>query len=211
MADAFRPAGAGKPRSKPGQWKLVGGLAAVLAFLMFSGGDEETDEELAPKPYVVPAATSATPEAVIARREITWPIVPLEFLLTNNPFQTNNQKLRMTPAAAVEQARLIAEAEAAAAAAAVAAEQTPPTPTPEETAMAAARSAAELAQSLADKKVSVVVVSSKEKTAIINGKIYHEGDRIGDFQIAAIRQDGVQLRPADVSGAAKDAGSDQNL
>lgn len=154
---------------KSGQYKLIAGLAAALIFLFaFSGSEEEPVEHHEAASDMSAAAGSdsaATSNASSPSREIFWPEIPLEFLLTHNPFHSEVPRPE-NPAIAAQIP-----------AGGVATKNTSSTSMPQP-----------------DMTVQMLFQSARGKAAMIDNQIYHEGDRVKGFEIASITQAGVTLR-----------------
>lgn len=182
-------------KSKPGQWKFILPLVGILALLNVYGGEEEDNDKNVVAPPASSTDPSSTHHAEAARRDIPWPEVPLEFLLTNNPFHAQADDAAEnvviddeieTPSQGTEQNLPAEDMQVAFS----------PPPVAE---IAIPQVASVPSNPIAEKKVSMVIRSSRGTAAVIDGKIYYEGDRIGEFAIVGIARDGVTLRPAEES------------
>ncbi|MDA1231258.1 MAG: hypothetical protein O2856_10835 [Planctomycetota bacterium] len=194
---------------KSGQWKLVAGLVAVLILLFaFSGSEEEPDEHHEATSDTSASAGSdsaASSSASSASREVLWPEVPLEFLLTHNPFHpevpepeiaatddddvlfdTVDSNIPAPDATPVGIDTATAEE--------VASMGTNPS-IPADQVATQKTSATPMPQS--EMTVQLLFQSARGKAAMIDNKIYHEGDRVNGFEIASIAHDGVTLRLAE--------------
>ena len=180
-------------KSKPGQWKMIVPLIGMLVFLNAYGGEEEDSDKNAVAPLESSMDPSLTHYAEGVRRDIAWPEVSLEFLLMNNPFHAQE-----------DEAAEIAEPDGHTETLSPESDQNfPPddmpvvSSSPPVTDMATTPVASVAPNPLAENKVSMVISSARVKAAMIDGKIYYEGDRIGEFAIVSIARDGVTLRPAE--------------
>ena len=86
MAETATPGILTATKSKSGQWKILIPLVGILVFLNAYGGEEDDSEKETAAQSASSSDTSARPHAQAVRRDISWPEVPQEFLLTNNPF-----------------------------------------------------------------------------------------------------------------------------
>ena len=195
---------------KSGQWKLVAGLAAVLIFLVaFSGSEEEPDEHTeATSDTSAPAGSDnlATSSASSASREILWPEVPLEFLLTNNPFRPEVPEPENAasgsdddvPSGTLDSNTPSSDAAPVGIDTATAEEVTSlgmnPASPPDQVATPRISSTPMPESGMT---VQMLFHSARRKAAIIDNQIYHEGDNVKGFVIASIARDGVTLRPAE--------------
>ncbi len=180
--------GAGR---KPAQWKLVAGLAGVLMLLLaFGGGSEVDDESVAESLALTRPTGTGTRGESSSQREIHWPMIPLDFLLTHNPFHPNsaNRLQELTQAASMSDygsnrndsvAGLSSSGE---------------TLSP---GFGASQTVEKLNLALlAAKKVKMIFRSPRGAAAIIDNRVYYEGNRIPDsnYVVVAITQNGVTLR-----------------
>lgn len=188
MADESVPGIPGTSKRRNGPWKIVALLAFVLVAVNFlgSGGDnEQGSAELSS------AATSSrnlndTNNSTTIRRAIPWPVIPLEFLLANNPFQPEFR--RGVGIAATD--ALPAESDPKSA-------DSPETPQPgeSETSIATETPATPThSNALTGKKLQLVFRGPRGTAAMIDDKMYREGDKIDNYLIADIECDGVTLR-----------------
>ena len=173
-------------KSKPGQWKILIPLVGVLVFLNAYGGEEDDSEKETAAQSASSSDTSARPHAQAVRRDISWPEVPLEFLLTNNPFHPDVDDVAEDDTTDAQSEEVSSSGGG---------RNAPPVAD-----LAMAKSGAMTAHSMAGKKVTMVFRGAHGTGAMIDGKVYHEGDRIGKFEIVRIARDGVTLRPAAAAG-----------
>lgn len=175
-------------KKKPGQWKVIAVLAAVLVLLNLAGGSDTEDE---PPSELSDAAKNETlsPETTLAstRRQIQWPVVPSEFLMSHNPFRPDARQspdsILPTELLSGDSAPAVSSEIAPAGTVAIAQADSP-----------TARSTVPLPTNLVGKPVRMVFRSARGTAAMIGDKIYHEGDRIEEYEVAAIAKSGVTLR-----------------
>ena len=181
-------------KSKPGQWKFLVPLIGILVFLNAYGGEEEHSDKNAADPPESSIDPPLTHHAEGAKRDIAWPEVPLEFLLTNNPFHAQEDDAAEITEPDGHTEILSPESDQN-----LPPDDIPVVSRPLPAADIATTQVASVAPTpLAEKKVSMVISSARGTAAMIDGKIYYEGDRIGEFAIVSIARDGVTLRPAEV-------------
>ena len=211
MAEVLNSSKITTSAGKLGQWKFVAGLAAVFVVLFALGGEDEETADLSDTTSAPTASAgsevSATSGNSSARREILWPEVPLEFLLTHNPFHPDFPE----PQGAVT----AAESDGVAA---VRFNTPPGDVVPPDMATAPNENIAQIdanpsmsphpvmtrknpavTMTPPDMKVQMILRSAGGKAAMIDNRIYHEGDHINGFEVASIAQDGVTLRLVQVT------------
>ena len=209
MAEIIKPGIITASKHKPGQWKLLVPLVLVLVLLNVYGGDAETGDASAVASSESSADTSSPDghNPVPARRDIPWPVVPLEFLLASNPFCTNargSQEIVATDAQSGERPSGVFEGDDS-----PSADNSVESIARPVVDLATANLTAVIANPLVGRKVRMVFRSSRGTAAMIDDKVYHEGDRIENFEIARISRNGVTLRPTgetNVSGTANNDG-----
>jgi len=165
---------------------LLGVLSAVLAAVLWfgQGGAETLETQAASKAESGPrAARNKQVLAESTTRKTSWPKVALDTMLLNNPFALP-EELQISPP---EEVPVEIEETAIAAAAETAKQKMD-----EEERLKVQGVMA----NLKSQKVTMILRTNKDATAIIGDRVVHEGDVIEGVKIVSILPTGVLIEPA---------------
>lgn len=183
-------------KRKSGQKKLIAGLAVALLLLNLPAKKDAAETQDAPTPES--AAESQPADSTAARppvREIAWPEVPLDFLLTNNPFRSasaveQNQPSETDQSSAESQRGLLADSDGNSD------DRRESRPVQDAATSVNLDSAQPFTaeSELAGSKLQLIFRSARGRAVMIDGRVYNEGDQFGQYEVARIGPDRVTLR-----------------
>ncbi len=200
MAESRKSGIVSSSKSKPGQWKTLAALAGVLFLLNVLGGASDEPENTPADAAQVAGGQSLTeaPNTGSLQREIPWPVIAQEFLIANNPFRPALPGLvpDVVQAPSVYQDGVEIREESSGGSHEIDLNDSEH-PAASNGAPGPVDSSQAVQSDLSSNKVQMVFRSARGAAAIINDTIYHEGDRIEEYEVASISANGVTLRIID--------------